>query len=78
MFLTQSFGEAARVDYHDAAFESVRDEFSDLMAQAQGYGWPYPLVLIDDEVVMVGGANEFRIFAAVAQLLETDEQDHSR
>jgi hypothetical protein len=78
MFLNQSFGDGAQVDYHDAVLEDVRDEFPGLVDQASTLGWPYPLVLIDDRVVMVGGVNEFRIFAAVAQILETDKQNHTR
>lgn len=65
--MTQTFPGQVSIEYYDAALPEVQTQFSEVIKDAQGRYWPYPLVMIDDEVAMAGDVNVYRISQLVSE-----------
>jgi disulfide oxidoreductase YuzD len=63
----QTFPGQVSVEYYDAAQPDVQTQFSEVIQEAQGRYWPYPLVMIDDQVAMAGDVNVYRISRLVGE-----------
>jgi disulfide oxidoreductase YuzD len=63
----QTFPGQVSVEYYDAALPEVQTQFSEVIGEAQGRHWPYPLVMIGDEVAMAGDVNVYRISRLVSE-----------
>jgi len=55
------YGDAVQVKYFDTSEPTVQTEYTDLISQAEEHRLPYPLVAIDGQVRLAGGAEYYRI-----------------
>ena len=49
------------VEYFDAATREVQAQFAETIEQARQRYWPFPLVLYNDQVVLAGDVNVYRL-----------------
>jgi len=61
------YGDAVQVEYLDVSEPSVQEEYADLISQAEEHRLPYPLVAIDGQVRLAGGAEYYRIMPLVEE-----------
>jgi len=57
------------VSYFDAARPEVREQFKTVLQAASDRYLPYPLVLVDDEIIAAGHVDAYGIAAYVSQQL---------
>jgi disulfide oxidoreductase YuzD len=69
MYLGRVFGNQVDITYHDAALEEVREQFADALEEAANRYWPYPLVLMQGQVVMAGHIDAYRLSEWITQEL---------
>jgi len=65
----QTFPNRVSVEYYDAARPEVQTQFSEMIDEAQKRYWPFPLVLINDEVTFAGDVSVYRISQIVDRVL---------
>ena len=70
--MAQTFSDQVAVTFYDTSQPDVQVQFSKIMTEASEQFWPYPLVIIDDQPVMAGSVNEFRVIMLVSQLLSSN------
>jgi len=63
------FGDQISVHYHDAASPEVKAQFSGILKEASDCDWPYPLVLVNDRIVMVGDVDAYHLSGLIQQAL---------
>jgi disulfide oxidoreductase YuzD len=63
--LARTYNGQVGVTYYDAALPEVQAQFADVVQTAQSRYWPFPLVMINDRVVMAGDVNAYRISSLV-------------
>lgn len=61
-----------QVEYYDAALPGVQQQFARWIQEARTKYWPYPLVIINDQVAMAGEVNTYRISRIVEQELQNE------
>jgi len=62
------YGDTVQVEYLDVSEPAVQAEYADLMiSQAQEHCLPYPLVAIEGQVRLAGGAEYYRIMPLVEE-----------
>jgi disulfide oxidoreductase YuzD len=71
-YLTHSFPNQVSVEYYDAASPEIQTQFSEAIEEAQRRYWPFPLVLIDDEMAMAGEVNVHYLSRLVRQKLDAE------
>lgn len=57
----RTFPDQVRVEYYDAALPEVQAQFSQVVEEAKQRYWPYPLVLVNDQLVLAGDVNVYRL-----------------
>jgi disulfide oxidoreductase YuzD len=57
----RTFPDQVRVEYYDAALPEVRAHFCEVVEEARQRYWPYPLVLVNDQLVLAGDVNVYRL-----------------
>jgi disulfide oxidoreductase YuzD len=57
------------VHYFDAALHEVQEQFKTVLQAAADRYLPYPLVLVDDEIVAAGHVDAYGIAGYVSQQL---------
>ncbi|MGC8837162.1 MAG: hypothetical protein ACP5UM_01990 [Anaerolineae bacterium] len=62
------------VEYHDLAQPEEAEAYKDLLEEAHRYHIPFPLVAIDGEVRLAGGAEFYQIKPLVDEALEARGQ----
>jgi disulfide oxidoreductase YuzD len=67
--LRQGFGDQVQVSYHDMAQQPPVTQFADVLKKAQDRYWPYPLVLIGEQIVMAGHVDVYRLAMMIEQEL---------
>lgn len=60
--------------YYDAADPAARQQFADVMGEAEKQDWPYPLVLIDGTPVMAGHVDAYGLMQMLNSALSGEEQ----
>jgi disulfide oxidoreductase YuzD len=68
--LGRIYGPAIRVCYYDISVPQIRAEHADTIAALRADELPFPVVLLDGQVLYAGAINPLRIVAAVAQEYE--------
>jgi disulfide oxidoreductase YuzD len=58
-----------QISYYDAASSQTQEQFSEVIEEAKRRYWPYPLVLLDGQIVMAGDVNTYAISRLVSQAL---------
>ncbi len=66
-----TFPDQIEVEYYDAALPEVQSQFSAFIEEAQSRYWPFPLVIVGDNVAMAGDVNVYHLSRLVKQALET-------
>lgn len=61
------YGDAVQVEYLDVSEPPAQEEYADLISQAEEHHLPYPLVAIDGQVRLAGGAEYYRIMPLVEE-----------
>jgi disulfide oxidoreductase YuzD len=61
------YGDTVRVEYLDVSEPATQAEYADLIRQAQEHRLPYPLVAIEGQVRLAGGAEYYRIMPLVEE-----------
>ena len=61
------YGDAVQVEYLDVSEPAVQAEYADLISQVEEHHLPYPLVAIDGQVRLAGGAEYYRIMPLVEE-----------
>jgi disulfide oxidoreductase YuzD len=61
------YGDAVQVEYLDVSEPAIQAEYADLIRQIEEHCLPYPLVAIDDQVRLAGGAEYYRIMPLVEE-----------
>jgi disulfide oxidoreductase YuzD len=56
-----------QVEYFDVSEPEIQAEYADLISQAKEHRLPYPLVSIDGQVRLAGGAEYYRIMPLVEE-----------
>jgi disulfide oxidoreductase YuzD len=56
-----------QVEYLDVSEPAIQAEYADLISQAKEHHLPYPLVAIDGQVRLAGGAEYYRIMPLVEE-----------
>jgi len=56
-----------QVEYLDVSEPVIQAEYADLISQAEQHHLPYPLVAIDGQVRLAGGAEYYRIMPLVEE-----------
>jgi disulfide oxidoreductase YuzD len=57
------------VTYYDAALPEIREQFADVVQTAESRYWPFPLVMVDDRVVMAGHVDVYGLTNLLEQRL---------
>jgi len=60
-----------QVEYLDLSEPQVQASYPDLFARAEAQGLPYPLVMIDDRLRLVGSARYYDVLPLVEQALSS-------
>lgn len=63
-----------QVEYHDLARAEEAEAYKDLLEQARAHRIPFPLVAVDGEVRLAGGAEFYQIKPLVDEALEARGQ----
>ena len=58
-----------QVEYFDLAEPGVQAGFPELFAQAEAQKLPYPLVMINDQLKLVGSARYYEVLPLVEQAI---------
>jgi disulfide oxidoreductase YuzD len=58
-----------QVEYYDAALPETQAEFPNVVEEAKQRYWPYPLVLVNDQPVLAGDVNVYRLAKIVREQL---------
>jgi disulfide oxidoreductase YuzD len=66
----RTFPDQVRVEYHDAAVPAVQAQFSQVVDEARQRYWPYPLVLVNDQLVLAGDVNVYRLSKFIREELD--------
>jgi disulfide oxidoreductase YuzD len=61
------YGHTVQVEYLDVSEPAVQAEYADLIRQAEEHRLPYPLVAIEGQVRLAGGAEYYRIMPLVEE-----------
>jgi disulfide oxidoreductase YuzD len=61
------YGDTVQVEYLDVSEPAVQAEYADLIHQAEEHRLPYPLVAIEGQVRLAGGAEVYRIMSLVEE-----------
>jgi len=61
------YGDTVQVEYLDVSEPAVQAEYADLIRQAEEHRLPYPLVAIEGQVRLAGGAEYYRIMPLVEE-----------
>jgi disulfide oxidoreductase YuzD len=59
------------VEYVDAATPEVQAQYAETIEEAKQRYWPFPLVLYNDQVVLAGDVNVYRLSRMVRDELGT-------
>ena len=73
----RTFPDQVRVEYYDAALPEVQAQFSEVVDQARQRYWPYPLVLVNDQLVLAGDVNVYRLSRFVSEVLNAEGEGAS-
>lgn len=65
----RTFPDQVRVEYYDAALPEVQAQFAHVMDEARQRYWPYPLVLVNDQLVLAGDVNVYRLSKLIREAL---------
>jgi len=57
----RTFPDQVRVEYYDAALPEIQAQFSQIVDEARRRYWPYPLVLVNEQPVLAGDVNVYRL-----------------
>jgi len=57
----RTFPDQVSVEYHDAALPEIQAQFSQVVDEARRRYWPYPLVLVNDQLVLAGDVNVYHL-----------------
>jgi disulfide oxidoreductase YuzD len=60
------------VTYYDAALPEIREQFADVVQTAESRYWPFPLVMVDDRVVMAGHVDVYGLTSLLEQKLRNN------
>jgi disulfide oxidoreductase YuzD len=63
--LEANFRGQVQVHYYDALNPAVRTEHAERMQSFEQKRWPYPIALVNGEVVSVGSVSSFVLFETV-------------
>jgi len=69
-YFDRMYGEMVEVMYCDLSDPGAAEEFSGLLAQVREHAVPFPLVAVDGEVRLAGGAEFHQIKPLVDEMLE--------
>ena len=72
-YMDHIFGDQVNMTYHDAAQATVQTQFREVLDQAQERYWPHPLVLVDDQIVMAGDVDAYRLVSWVEKAIKEPE-----
>jgi len=61
------YGDAVQVEYFDVSEPATQAEYADLISQVEEHRLPYPLVAINGQVRLAGGAEYYRIMPLVEE-----------
>ena len=61
------YGDAVQVEYLDVSAPEVQTEYADLISQAEEHHLPYPLVSVNGQVRLAGGAEYYQIMSLVEE-----------
>jgi len=62
------YGDTVQVEYLDVSEPAVQAEYADLISQAEEHCLPYPLVAIEGQVRLAGGAEYYRIMPLMEEV----------
>jgi len=65
----RTFPDQVSVEYHDAALPEIQAQFSQVVDEARRRYWPYPLVLANDQLVLAGDVNVYRLSKLIREEL---------
>lgn len=79
MAITQFYFERmyegrVQVEYHDLARPKEAEAYKDLLEEVHRYHLPFPLVAVDGEILLAGGAEFYQIKPLVDEALEARGQ----
>ena len=57
------------VEYLDAATTTVQTQYAETIEEARQRYWPFPLVLYNDQVVLAGDVNVYRLSRLIREEL---------
>lgn len=63
------FADQVQIEYYDAAQPTVQQQFARWIQEAETKYWPFPLVIVNEQVAMAGEVNAYRISRIVDQEL---------
>jgi disulfide oxidoreductase YuzD len=63
------YGDKVDLSYYDAAVPAVQEQFREVLDIAVDRYLPYPLVLVDDRLVMAGHVDAYGIASLVTEKL---------
>jgi disulfide oxidoreductase YuzD len=66
-YFARVYGDAVQVEYLDVSEPAVQAEYADLIRQVEEDCLPYPLVAIDGQVRLAGGAEYYRVMPLVEE-----------
>ena len=58
------------VEYLDAATAAVQAQYAETIEEARQRYWPFPLVLYNDQVVLAGDVNVYRLSRLIREDLD--------
>ena len=58
------------VAYLDAATTEVQERYAETITEARQRYWPFPLVLYNDQVVLAGDVNVYRLSRLIREELD--------
>lgn len=73
----RAFPDQVSVEYHDAALPEVQTQFAGAIDEAGRRYWPFPLVLLEEQVVLAGDVNVYRLSRLVREALVGSVPDGS-
>jgi len=76
VYLQRMFGGQIDMAYYDMALPEVQSQFDHIAREAEDHCWPYPLVLMDDQIVIAGDVNVYRLSALVQRALQSGSLEH--
>ena len=69
-YFDRMYGNMVEVIYYDLSDPGAAEEFGGLLAQVREHSVPFPLVAVDGEVRLAGGAEFYQIKPLVDEILE--------